>query len=114
MRGVSDAADFFVLCTGNSEPHVRALANDATDKLREAGHRPWHIEGTISFRWVLVDLVDIVIHVFRQEARELYALERLWGDADISRFDDNWTEEGNPSEGEFTFAPSTETSADGD
>jgi hypothetical protein len=44
----------------------------------------------------------------------LYALERLWGDADISRFDDNWTEEGNPSEGEFTFAPSTETSADGD
>ena len=105
LRGVSDAADFFVICTGTSEPHVRALANDVAHTLREAGHRPWHIEGTESLRWVLLDLVDIVVHVFRDEARDFYALEKLWGDADVSRFGDAWTEETDADT--LDFAPVT-------
>ena len=86
LRGISDAADYFVICTGTSEPHVRALAGDVVATLREAGHKPWHVEGTESLRWVLVDLVDIVIHIFGKEARGFYALERLWGDGAMTRF----------------------------
>ena len=95
LRGISDAADYFVICTGTSEPHVRALAGDVVATLREAGHKPWHVEGTESLRWVLVDLVDIVIHIFGKEARGFYALERLWGDGAMTRFDNSWTHEGD-------------------
>jgi ribosome-associated protein len=113
LRGVSDAADFFILCTGTSEPHVRALSNDVANTLREAGHRPWHVEGTESLRWVLVDFVDIVVHVFRQEARDFYALERLWGDAGMSRFNDSWTDD-EAGDDEFKFAPVTDKLLDDD
>ena len=85
LRGVSDAADFFILCSGTSEPHVRSLTDDLVDELRGQGHRPWHVEGRQSLRWVLVDLVDVVVHIFLPEAREFYALERLWGDAPAAR-----------------------------
>lgn len=90
---MSDAADFFVLCSATSEPHVRSLADDLVDRLRQAGERPWHVEGRESLRWVLIDLVDIVIHVFRKEARDFYALERLWGDAAVTRFEDRWNDD---------------------
>lgn len=93
LRQVSDAADYFVLCTGTSEPHVRSLAGDLVDRLRAEGHRPWHVEGLASLRWVLVDLVDIVVHIFRSEAREYYALERLWGDAAMAVYDDDWEDD---------------------
>ena len=93
LRQVSDVADYFVLCTGTSEPHVRALAGDLVERLRAEGHRPWHVEGMGTLRWVLVDLVDIVVHVFRRDAREFYALERLWGDADTTAFDDGEEDE---------------------
>ena len=92
LRGISDAADYFVLCSGTSEPHVRSLADDLVDELRRQGHRPWHVEGRQSLRWVLVDLVDVVVHIFRQEARDFYALERLWGDAPATRVLDGWEE----------------------
>jgi len=94
LREISDAADYFILCTGTSEPHVRSLANDLVGRLRESGERPWHVEGMESLRWVLVDLVDVVVHIFRGEAREYYALERLWGDADTTRFADAWEDDG--------------------
>lgn len=96
LRQVSDTADFFVLCTGTSEPHVKALSEDVVERLRAAGHRPWHVEGAGSLRWVLVDLVDIVIHVFRHEARQYYSLERLWGDAGMMHFDDVWRDAQEP------------------
>lgn len=91
LRGLSDAADYFVLCTGTSEQHVRTLADEVAQALKEAGDPPWHIEGAATRRWVLVDFVDIVVHVFRQEARDFYALERLWGDAQCTEFADAWT-----------------------
>ncbi|MCC7261817.1 MAG: ribosome silencing factor [Candidatus Latescibacteria bacterium] len=81
LRAVTDTADFFVLCSGTSDLHVKALAEEVCDQLRIAGQGPWHVEGYESRRWVLVDFVDIVVHIFRQEIRDFYALERLWGDA---------------------------------
>ena len=83
LRSVTDIADFFVLCTGASDLHVRSLAQEVVDRLRESGDRPWHVEGMQQGRWVLVDNVDIVVHVFNGDAREHYALERLWGDAEL-------------------------------
>jgi ribosome-associated protein len=114
LRGVSDAADFFIICTATSEPHVRAVTNSLAGDLREAGHKPWHIEGTESLRWVLLDLVDIVIHVFRDEARDFYALERLWGDAQSTRFDDKWANDENGGDSELDFAPVTKSLRDVD
>lgn len=93
LRGVSDAADYFVLCSGTSEPHIRSLTDDLVEELRGQGHRPWHVEGRQSLRWVLVDLVDVVVHIFLPEAREFYALERLWGDAPAARLGDGAQEE---------------------
>jgi len=90
LRGLSDAADFFVLCTGTSEQHVKTLADEVAQSLKEAGDPPWHVEGVSTRRWILVDFVDIVVHVFRQEARDFYALERLWGDAQCTEFADEW------------------------
>ena len=86
---VTDVADYFVLCTGSSDLHVKSLAEDVVDKLKESGHRPWHVEGMEQRRWVLVDIVDVVVHIFRDDAREHYALERLWGDAKLFAIKDD-------------------------
>ena len=93
LRGISDTADYFVLCSGTSEPHIRSLTDDLVEQLRGQGQRPWHVEGRQSLRWVLVDFVDVVVHIFGREAREFYALERLWGDAPATRLPDGWEEE---------------------
>lgn len=90
LRSLTDAADFFILCSGTSDQHVKSLADALDDKLRAAGDPPWHIEGYSTRRWILVDCVDIVVHIFRQEARQFYALERLWGDAKCTSFADTW------------------------
>ena len=93
LRGISDTADYFVLCSGTSEPHIRSLTDDLVEQLRGQGHRPWHVEGRQTLRWVLVDFVDVVVHIFGREAREFYGLERLWGDAPATRLPDGWEEE---------------------
>lgn len=78
LQGV---ADYFLICTGQSEVQVKAIAEAVEEKLREAGARVWHIEGLEGRRWVLLDYVDVVVHVFHTQTREYYLLERLWGDA---------------------------------
>jgi ribosome-associated protein len=88
LEAVTDVADYFVLCTGSSDLHVRSLAQEVVDQLKESGHRPWHVEGMEQKRWILVDVVDVVVHVFRNDAREHYALERLWGDAELFTVED--------------------------
>ena len=93
LRGISDTADYFVLCSGTSEPHIRSLTDDLVDQLRGQGQRPWHVEGRQSLRWVLVDFVDVVVHIFGREARAFYGLERLWGDAPATHLPDAWEEE---------------------
>ncbi len=88
LRDVTDTCDYFLLCTGTSEQHIRSLADEVRDQLAEMGEKPWHIEGADTQRWVLIDYVDFVVHIFRAEVRDFYALERLWGDAVRTDFAD--------------------------
>jgi ribosome-associated protein len=82
LRKVSSVADYFLVCTGTSEPHLRAVVDEITDKLREEhGVRPHAIDGTLQTGWVVLDYFDVVIHVMRGDLRERYDLEGLWGDA---------------------------------
>lgn len=81
LRGLSDATDFFLLVTGTSDTHVRSIAEHVIQDLEGRGLRPSHVEGLRSGRWVLIDCIDFVVHVFHPVAREFYQLERLWGDA---------------------------------
>lgn len=81
LRGVCGFADYFVFATGGSDRHVRTLAEAAVETASRVGQKPLGVEGKTVGRWVLVDLGDIVVHVFSEEAREYFGLERLWGDA---------------------------------
>ncbi len=83
LRGVTDMADFFVVGSGTSDTHVRALAEHVMEELRKEGVRAHHVEGLTQGRWVLLDYVDFVVHVFHPTLRTFYQLERLWGDAEV-------------------------------
>jgi ribosome-associated protein len=89
LRGISSATDFFLLTTGNSDIQVRAIAEHVLGELRKEGVRPNHVEGMDGGRWVLLDFVDWVMHVFHPSARDFYQLERLWGDAPVQAFHDS-------------------------
>ncbi len=75
--------DVFVLCTGANEPQVGAIVDEVERRLREAGHKPLRREGERQQRWVLLDFIDIVVHVQQEEERVHYALERLWKDCPV-------------------------------
>lgn len=81
LRGLSSATDFFVIASGTSDAHVRGMAQHLIDVLGPKGVEPHHVEGLAQGRWVLLDYVDFVVHVFHPELREFYQLERLWGEA---------------------------------
>ncbi len=82
LRTISSFTDFFLICSGASEPQLRAIASSIEDRLRqEHGLRPAHVEGYPLSQWVVLDFTDVVIHIFHQDIREFYALEDLWGDA---------------------------------
>lgn len=81
LRGISTATDFFLLATGNSDIQVRAISENIIDEMKKDGVRPDHVEGIQGGRWVLIDYIDVVVHVFHPSAREFYHLEELWGDA---------------------------------
>lgn len=81
MSGISDVADIFLIASGANRAQVQAIAGAVEEALRSAGEKNYHIEGYENAKWVLLDAGDIVIHVFQPEAREYYALERLWADA---------------------------------
>jgi ribosome-associated protein len=81
LRQVSDATDYFLLASGTSDLHVRSIAEHIIEELKKEGVRPDHVEGLRGGRWVLIDYIDFVVHVFHPAAREFYQLERLWGDA---------------------------------
>jgi ribosome-associated protein len=88
LRKVTTLADHFILCTGLSENHIKTLADEVTDKCREeVGEKPWRKEGLDTRRWVVLDFVDVVVHIFREETRNFYGIERMWGDAVITRFE---------------------------
>lgn len=83
LKGVSDMTDCFVIASGTSDTHVRALGERVLEELRKEGHRVHHVEGLQQGRWVLLDYVDFVVHLFHPTLRTFYQLERLWGDAEI-------------------------------
>ncbi|MCW1927058.1 ribosome silencing factor [Bhargavaea beijingensis] len=81
MQGVSLLADYFLICHGNSDRQVQSIAREIKDKAEEAGFGVRRLEGFDSARWILVDLGDVVAHIFHKDERAYYNLERLWGDA---------------------------------
>ena len=78
VRGVTDVADCMVLASGNSDRHVRSIADRVVERAREAGFRPIGVEGQRDGEWVLVDLNDVIVHVMLPRVREFYSLEELW------------------------------------
>ena len=86
MHEVSGLADYFILCSGTSDIQVKAIAESVEARLRsKCQESPWHIEGAEHRQWVLLDYVDLVVHVFTPERRAFYDLERLWSDAPAER-----------------------------
>jgi ribosome-associated protein len=82
VRELSSVTDYFVIAAGTSEPHLRAIMDEIIDRLREdCDLRPNAIDGTLRAAWVVVDYFDVIVHVMRQDVRERYDLETLWGDA---------------------------------
>lgn len=88
VRQSSLGTDYFVVCSGNSEPHVKAIADDILEGMKSRGERVWRVEGYAAHRWVLLDYVDVVVHVFYPEVRSYYGLEDLWGDVPFERLED--------------------------
>lgn len=89
LQKLSDVADFFVLVTCESDLHVKAIADYIETELEEAKIRLWHKEGYSNLNWVLLDFIDVVVHIFRRETRAYYALEKLWADANITVVEDH-------------------------
>ena len=83
LSKVASFADYFVLCTADSDTQVKAISDEVERKLREEGVNSWHREGYESLSWVLLDYVDVVVHIFKKDARQYYNLEKLWGDAPV-------------------------------
>jgi ribosome-associated protein len=84
LKGVSDMTDYFLIASGTSDTHVRALGNAVLEDLKkETGQMAHHVEGLQQGRWVLLDYVDFVVHVFHPTLRNFYQIERLWADADV-------------------------------
>ena len=88
LRKLTSMTDFFVICSADSDTHVRAIADEIRDGSERAGERVWHDEGYSESTWVLLDFVDIVVHVFHKETRSFYNLEKLWGDAKFEYVED--------------------------
>ncbi len=88
LTRAADFTDFFLICTGNSDTHVKALADGLIEGMKEAGYRPWKTEGIETRKWVLFDFVDVVVHIFQSSSRAFYRLERLWGDVPVERIEE--------------------------
>lgn len=81
MKGMSIITDYFMICHGNSDKQVQAIAREIKEKVEEKGYTIKRMEGFDEARWILVDLGDVVAHIFHKDERSYYNLERLWGDA---------------------------------
>ena len=88
VRKITTLTDFFVVCTSESQPQTRAITDHINQKMKEEGVRSWHIEGYEHLNWVLVDFVNIVVHIFSKDTREYYEFERLWADGTITKVQD--------------------------
>jgi ribosome-associated protein len=81
LRKLASFADYFVICSADSDVQVKAIADQIDKALSEEGIKCWHKEGFKALSWVLLDYIDVVVHIFKKDARDFYNLEKLWGDA---------------------------------
>lgn len=88
MKNLMSSTDYFMVCSAPTATQVRAIADNIEEKMDEAGIHFNHKEGYREGEWILLDYGDVVAHIFRQEAREYYALERLWGEAPLTPYED--------------------------
>ena len=88
LSELSPVTDFFVITSATTEVHARAIADYVVETISLAGIQPWQMEGYPFGHWILLDYVNVVVHIFLEEARSYYGLERLWGDAPTTSFDD--------------------------
>ena len=85
--------DYFIICNGTSNTHVNAIVNSIQRTVREAiQDKPWHVEGSDNAEWVLLDYVNVVVHVFQSQTREFYDIEGLWGDAKVTMFENSYNQ----------------------
>jgi len=89
LRKISNISDFFVVCSAKVDVHLKAIADNIVEKLEQKGAKVWHNEGYPQGRWIILDYVDVVVHIFLEEARKFYDLEGLWGDAQVQEVSDN-------------------------
>ena len=89
LASISSICDYFVIVSGEADVHVKAIANGISDELMKEGVKPYHREGLDKGSWVLLDYIDIVIHIFLEPTRQFYALEKLWGDAPVEELTDD-------------------------
>jgi ribosome-associated protein len=87
LRGLTSMADYFVVCTADSDVQIRAIADAVEEGMEAKGSPAWHKESG-SMNWVLLDYVDVVLHIFHKSTRAFYTLERLWGDAKMTHVGD--------------------------
>jgi ribosome-associated protein len=86
IRNLSNVADYFIICHGESDVQVKAITDAVVEGMENEGIKAWHREGYEYLHWVLLDYIDVVVHIFHKETRQFYGLERLWGDAEIETF----------------------------
>jgi len=90
LRQVKNAvADFFVICSGSSDKQLEAISESIDEQVfKIVKEKPWHMEGKNNKEWMILDYISVVSHIFRKDRRQFYALEKLWGDAEITEIED--------------------------
>ncbi len=88
VSAITSMADYFVICSSESDPQTKAIMDNIRDRLRDEGVKASHIEGAEQLRWVLMDYLSILVHVFHKDTRDYYGIERLWADAEIIEVQD--------------------------
>ncbi|ATA92614.1 ribosome silencing factor [Capnocytophaga canimorsus] len=91
LRGIENTVcDYFILCDGNSNTQVAAISGSVQKVVsKDINQKPWHVEGEANAEWILMDYVDVVVHIFQKPLRERYDIEGLWGDAKITQIETN-------------------------
>ncbi len=91
LRGISSISDFFIITTGNSNIHVKAICDEVCEKMKKNNKLiPWHVEGYEAQKWILIDYVDIVVHIFDADKRLYYSIEKLWEDTKSRQIETNY------------------------
>lgn len=88
LKALTSITDYFIICSGDSPMQVKAISDHIIEQLEHEKMKVWHVEGYEGLNWVLLDLVDVVVHIFQPDIRDFYALEKLWGDAIVTRVED--------------------------